>query len=77
MLANWIEQHLLATSLVVPWLRPCACTAGAVGSITGWGINIPHAVQPKKPKTPPQNKISLFQEAFSLLQRYEFTIKIP
>ena len=30
----------LATSLVVQWLRCCACTAGYVGSIPGWGAKI-------------------------------------
>ena len=33
----------MGTSLVVQWLRLCACNAGDVGSIPGWGTKIPHA----------------------------------
>ena len=33
------------TSLAVPWLRFRAPSAGGAGSIPGWGIKIPHAVQ--------------------------------
>lgn len=77
MVANWIVHDLLATSLVVQWFRPCTWTAGAAGSITGWGLEIPHAEQPKKTKNSPQDKISIFREVYSLLQRHEFTIRIP
>ena len=41
---------------MVQWLRLCADNAGGQGSITGWGIKIPHAARHgqnvlKKPKT--------------------------
>ena len=32
-------------SLAVQWLELCASTAGGMGSIPGWEIKIPHAVQ--------------------------------
>lgn len=33
------------TSMVIQWLVFCNSTAGTVGSIHGWGIKIPHALQ--------------------------------
>ena len=33
------------TSLVVQWLRLCTSNAGGVGSISGWGTEIPYAAQ--------------------------------
>ena len=36
---NWKE-----TSLVVQGLKPHASNAGGVGSIPGWGAEIPHAL---------------------------------
>ena len=33
------------TSLAVQWLRPCASTAGYVGSIPDQGTKIPHATE--------------------------------
>ena len=37
-----VENYSLSTSLVVQLLRLGASTAGAVGSIPGYGINILH-----------------------------------
>lgn len=31
------------TSLAFQWLRPCASSVGDVGSVPGWGTEIPHA----------------------------------
>ena len=31
------------TSLAIQWLRPCASTAGGMGSIADQGTKIPHA----------------------------------
>ena len=33
-----------------PAVKTSPSNAGGVGSIPGWGANIPHASQPKKPK---------------------------
>ena len=35
----------MGTSLEVQWLRLCASNAGGMGSITGQGTKIPHAVR--------------------------------
>ena len=42
------KEGNLGNSLVVQWLGLSASTAGAPGSIPGWGTKIPQAMQPKK-----------------------------
>ena len=39
------EKPKLGTSLVVPYLRGCASTAGSTGPICSQGAKIPHALQ--------------------------------
>ena len=46
------------TSLAVQWLRLPAPNVGYTGFIPGWGTKIPHAVQPKKRKSPGQTGMS-------------------
>ena len=46
------------TSLVIQWLRPCASSAGGMGSIPGRGTKIPHTVQcSQNPKYLPVNSL--------------------
>ena len=40
-----LKYEHLGTSLVIQWFRLHASNAGGVGSIPGWGTNIPHAVE--------------------------------
>ena len=52
--ANYIDflyltmKFMYGTSLVVQWLRCHIFNAGEQGLIPGWGIKVPHAMQPKK-----------------------------
>jgi len=39
-----LEITYCGISLVVQWLRLHAPTAGGMGSILGWGTNMPHAL---------------------------------
>ena len=60
------KTAVLGTSLVVQWVRIRASAAGCVGSIPGWGTNIPHAAQcGSPPKTQKQNP-SLNQVSYSM-----------
>ena len=42
-----LQGYPIGISLVVQLLRCCFLNAGGVGSIPGWGTNIPHAEWPK------------------------------
>ena len=48
----------MGTSLVVQWLRPCAFTAGNMGSIPGQGTS--HEARPKTKQTHIREKIMSF-----------------
>lgn len=37
------DKGAMGTSLVVPWLKLCISTAGAIGLLPSWGTQIPHA----------------------------------
>ena len=47
-LSDWLTETPKGTSLVVQGLRLHASNAGGVGSISGWGRKIPHALRPKE-----------------------------
>ena len=49
-LCKTIILHCLGTSLAIQWLRLRASTAGAMGSVPGWGSSACCIVQPKKKK---------------------------
>ena len=45
-----LSLYIFGTSLAGPWLRLHPSNIGGTGSITGWEIRIPHAVQCGKKK---------------------------
>ena len=51
-----LKENKRGTSLVVPWLRCSAPTAGGAGLILGLGTKILHAAQPKNRRKKKNNK---------------------
>ena len=50
------EKCVLGTSLAFQWLRPWASDVERVGSIPGWGTEIPHAACYGKRKRERENE---------------------
>ena len=61
---NYVEWKKLGMYPVVQWLTSPSNAGGVVDSVSGWGVEIPHAWGPKKPEKLKQQYGNKFNKEF-------------